>query len=224
MRPHTLALSTILSLVPTSTLAFSPMYNTPNVARSTVSSPSSLCLKQSDVDAGIEIVKKGALSFFAASTIFIASSGTPASFVEPAFAVTKVAETTATTTTTTKKAAPVDPLATEKKAVETAKSQLAAATAEVAKTKKALGEANTVLVKATDLVSADEKKVAAAKKSLIAANDKLADAKAQEGRNGVDMNAMKEVENLATKVGTFAVFQPHAISFIYFYPSSRETM
>lgn len=217
MRLHTLALSAILSLAPASTLAFAPVYNSPNVARS---SSSSLSLTQSDIDAGIEGAKKGVLSFFAASTIFIASSGTPASFVEPAFAATKVAETT--TTTTTKKAAPVDPLATEKAAVETAKSQLTAANAEITKTKKTLGEVNTALAKASDLVSADEKKVTAAKKALIVANDKLADAKSKEGRNGgADMNALKEVDSLAAKVGTsifpmFVFMHGHALLLLYF--------
>ena len=195
MRPTTLALTAIVSLVP-SACAFAPIY-TPTVG----STSTSLSLSESDNNS-LDQAKKGLMSIFAASTIFIASStvGSPA-FVDPAFAATTAPP--APTTVTAKKAAPVDPLAAEKKAVEAAKAQLATASVEVGKTKKVLGEANTALAKATDATANADRKVLATKKALITANDKLADAKAKEGRNGGDLNALKEVESLATKVGMF---------------------
>lgn len=198
MRPHTLALSTILSLAPSS-WAFAPMLHTSVSPRST----SSLSLKQSDIDAGIEQAKKGVFSVFAASTIFIASSTmgqqSSLSFVEPAFAAT----TAAPATTKSAKPVVVDPLASEKAALETAKAQLATASAESAKAKKVLSDANTAYSKASDAASAAEKKVVNAKKALIAANDKLADAKSKQGKNGGDVKFLKEVEDLAAKVGEF---------------------
>jgi hypothetical protein len=201
MRLHTLALASILSLAP-GTCAFAPIH-TPKIGSASTST-SSLSLKESDIETSVEQAKKGLLSVFAASTIFLASSAT-GSFVDPAFAATNTATAPPATATPAKgkvAAAPVvDPVASEKAALETAKSQLASSSVEVGKAKKVLGEANTALAKASDIESASEKKLLASKKALIAANDKLADAKAKEGRNGGDLNAMKEVESLASKVG-----------------------
>lgn len=205
MRLHSLALTTIASLASTSN-AFAPMMQPTGTA--THRSTSSLSLRNSDFDSSIEQAKKGLFSIVAASTIFIASTGT---VVEPAFAITSTTtptttSTTTSTTTTTKKVTPaavVDPLASQKASVESAKSQLASASTEVTKAKKVLADANIAYAKASDAVSAAEKKVTASKKALIAANDKLADAKSKEGRNGGDLNALKEVEGLAAKVGTF---------------------
>lgn len=196
MRLNSLAL---LALAPATSLAFAPMNNNAVVrpsTSSTASSSSSLSLKNADNN--VEQMKKGFASIFAASTIFIAASvGQPNMLIEPAFAASTP---TASTATTSKKV--VDPLATEKAAVDTAKSQLAAASAEVAKTKKTLGDANASYAKATDAVVAGEKKAIASKKALITANDKLADAKAKESKNGGDLSLMKEVEGLGSKVGT----------------------
>jgi hypothetical protein len=196
MRLNSLAL---LALAPATSLAFAPMNNNAVVrpsTSSTASSSSSLSLKNADNN--VEQMKKGFASIFAASTIFIAASvGQPNMLIEPAFA----ASTPTTSTATTSKKV-VDPLATEKAAVDTAKSQLAAASAEVAKTKKTLGDANASYAKATDAVVAGEKKAIASKKALITANDKLADAKAKESKNGGDLSLMKEVEGLGSKVGT----------------------
>ena len=199
MRLHLLVISAIVSEIS----AFAPIHTSTTINANNVvvqqSSSTSLSMKSSD----LEQAKKSILSIFAASTIFFASTAATPSFIDPAFAITSTTTSTTTSTATTTKAAPVvDPLAAEKTAVENAKKQATTASAEAAKAKKTLGEANTALAKATEASSNVEKKVVATKKALIVANDKLADAKAREGKSG-DMSALKEVENLAIKVGTF---------------------
>ncbi len=208
MRLHTLALTTVVASLASTSNAFAPIMQ-PTRTATHRSTSSSLSLQNSNFDSSIEQAKKGLFSIVAASTIFIASTGT---VVEPAFAITSTTTPTTTTTTSTtstiKKTTPapavIDPLASEKASVENAKSQLASATNEVTKAKKVLSDANTAYAKASDAVTAAKKKVTASKKALITANDKLADAKSKEGRNGgADLNVMKEVEGLAAKVGTF---------------------
>ncbi len=232
MRLHTLALSAIIASIAPPTCAFTPSIQTARVGSTKVSPRMVQKHQESSNDVNVaapvpalssasasasnavEQAKKGFASIFAASTIFIAAStGSPLSFVEPAHAATTAAPAPAPTTqvagktnangSANAKKAPVDPLASEKAALETAKSQLAAASAEVGKAKKVLGDANVAFTKASDAVAAGDRKVTAAKKALITANDKLANAKAKEGRG--DMNALKEVESLADKVGTLYI-------------------
>ncbi len=196
MRVHLLALSALVA----QSNAFAPLPT--NNVQGVVAQPSStsLSMKSSDFDNA----KKSILSVFAASTIFLASATTPA-FIDPALAAATPPPPPATTTTaTTAKIAPkvIDPLQAEKSALENAKKAATAANVEVTKAKKALGDANTALSKSTETVAAADKKVAASKKALITANDKLADAKARESKKG-DMSALKEVEKLASKVGTY---------------------
>ena len=193
MRLHLLALSAIVA----QSSAFAPLPVNNNV-QVVPSSSTSLSMKSSD----FEQAKKSMLSIFAASTIFLASS-TTSSFIDPALAAVTPATPAQTPTTKTAKApVVVDPLQAEKNELEKAKKALTAASVESAKAKKALVDANSALAKSTGTTDAAEKKVAASKKAVIAANDKLADAKSREGKKG-DMNALKEVEKLATKVGTY---------------------
>lgn len=193
MRLSTLALATILS----SAAAFAPQTPTTFVRESPIMAPLSMTRESNQFDQA----KQGVLSLFSASVLLLSTVAGPA--IEPAMAAAPIT-TTPTTTQTTKKEAPtvksVDPLATEKAAVESAKAALTKASSTNSVASKALADANVAYVKASTAVSGAEKKATSAKKAVIAANDKLADAKAKEGSGSA--NAIKEVENLASKVGT----------------------
>jgi hypothetical protein len=152
-------------------------------------------------------VRNGFLSLVASSFIFL---GPAPSIIDPAYAAapTPSAQAGAVTTSPissssskskpTQSAKPIDPLLTEKANVEAAKEKYNVATAALTKAKKGLADANTEFSKAETSVKSAENKVASSKKALIAANDKLADAKAKEGANVRNLDA---VEKLATKVG-----------------------
>lgn len=202
MRLNAIAV-TALAAIP-ATLAFAP-----SVSKPAMRVPIAMDMSKGDNDfaPSLEQVKNGALSVFAASMIFLTPG--PA-FVDPAFAAAPAPAAATTTKEVSKKAEKpkaVDPLAAEKANVEAAKAKVAAAGVTESKAKKALADANSVYKKAEDASTAADKKCLEKKKALISANDKLADAKAKEGASG-NMNALKEVESLASKVGTFALFPP----------------
>lgn len=211
MRLTSLTVTTLASLS-VHTLAFAP---NANGAARTPLAVSMASNNQNEFSLSMDQAKNGLLSVFAASMIFL---GPVPAIIEPANAAapaapaqtsTKVAAPVQTSTKvapvpaakTKEVVKPFDPLATEKANVEAAKSRFAAASSALTKAKKSLADANSAFSKAENVAESAEKKVVSSKKALIAANDKLADAKAKEGANGGNLSALKEVENLASKVG-----------------------
>lgn len=149
----------------------------------------------------IEQAKNGILSLFTASAITLSTIGVDVVNVEPAYAAAPATQTT-TTVSSGKNAEkkPADPLASQKSAVEKAKAKVVSTSAATVEAKKSLSTAQAAYTKAADQTTQLSKKAVSSKQSLISLNDSLADAKAKEGRSG-NLNALKEVENLATKVG-----------------------
>ena len=214
MRLTSLAVATLASL-PAGSLAFAPNVNGPATR-----TPLTMNMANNDNDfqQSVKQAKNGIFSVFAASAIFLAPG--PA-MVDPAYAAVPSAASQAVIVPTTQVVTPVvaptkavvaptkavpkivDPLATDKTNVDAAKVKYSATQSASVKAKKTLADANTAFIKAEDSAVAADKKVVATKKALIAANDKLADAKAKEGMNGGNLNAMKEVESLASKVGAY---------------------
>ena len=213
MRLSHLAVATLASL-PAGSLAFAPNANGP-ASTSRMSTQMFMAQENNDI---VSQARNGVLSAFAASMIFLS----PGPIMEPANAavptppakpeVVAVAETKPAAKAAPAKAAPApakaaapapvaDPLAAEKKAVDATKSAVVAAEKGLTNAKKAHADANTLYSKANDNAALSEKKAVTSKKALIAANDKLADAKAKESTGS--LSALKEVENLASKVGTF---------------------
>jgi hypothetical protein len=206
MRLNTLAVSTLMCLP--SSLAFSPSANGPVGVRKAISM--NMAKNSNDFTAALDQTKNGMLSVFAASMIFLAPGPAmiePANAAAPSATAQTVKAAPAPAATT--KAAPakaekpkvVDPLASEKAAVEAAKEKLAATASADTKAKKVLADASSAYKKTEDAALSAEKKVVERKKALISANDKLADAKAKEGAGSA--SALKEVENLASKVGMY---------------------
>ena len=145
-------------------------------------------------------IAQSAMTTFTASVLLASSVlGGPTMPASSAYAASAAAPAPATTTAKAapaKKEAPVDPLASEKKAVADAKARVSGAQGKSSAATKAAADAAKAEKKDADGLSSAEKKARKAKETLLDANNKLANAKAK-GKT----TDLKQVEQLGAKVG-----------------------
>merc|ERR1719354_810552 len=199
------SLAIALSCLPLSS-AFTPVVNRYAFRSTNTPQVSTNLLMASDNGNNhiVEQTKNGLFSLLTASAIIFSSIGVDIVDVEPANAVAPSKQITTTTSSkpeTTRAVVAPDPLASQKVSVEKAKTKVASTAAATTESKKSLSVAQASYAKAAEQTKQLSKKAVSSKKNLISLNDNLADAKAKEGRNGGNLNSLKEVEKMATKVG-----------------------